>query len=336
MTNLAGIDGIDAAQSSERYDRQLRIWGDGGQARLRDANILILGSSATVAEALRNLILPGVGRFVLIDDTKVLLSDLSENFLVSPEDVGDFRCRVVSKRALELNPTVYGEAWALSPHEYLIHHARPSQKGSGSEDRPRALKFSFSANRSGCDECYPPPLCAFDLVISSLICTDDERELLSICGECSTPRLPSAGEWHDGYGLTAPLKEAPCERWHLSRQVPVVSVGSLGFFGWVRLCAGEYCLVDTKPENSPVDLRIANPFPELLEFASRFDLEAMDDEQHSHVPFIVILIQASSEWSSARIHGDGCSDRKVALTRRDFARSVVNVLGCWERYSLEG
>lgn len=302
-----------AAQTSERYDRQLRIWGDRGQARLRDATILVLGCSSTAIEALRNLVLPGVGRFALVDDSKVLLSDLSENFLVSPEDIGAFKCRSVCKRTSVLNPAVYGEAWAISPHDYLKYHAQPAQDCSSSKHPLKALRFSFSSGQCEAGEYCPPPVCKFDLVIASAMPTEDERELLRICGECGIKRLSSVSGRADGISLGPALEKVPSHRWEFPRQVPVVSLGALGFFGWVRLWAGEYCLVDRKPESSPVDLRIANPFPELLEFASRFDLEAMDDEHHSHVPFIVILLQAVCRYRRVTLE-----EASVAISNGDL------------------
>jgi amyloid beta precursor protein binding protein 1 len=54
-------------ENSERYDRQLRLWGSGGQARLGASSICLLGASAAGAEALKNLVLPGVGAFTIVD-----------------------------------------------------------------------------------------------------------------------------------------------------------------------------------------------------------------------------------------------------------------------------
>ncbi|XP_026193339.1 NEDD8-activating enzyme E1 regulatory subunit [Cyclospora cayetanensis] len=281
----------DAQSSSERYDRQLRIWGDGGQLRLRNANILILGSGTTATEALRNLVLPGIGQFVVVDDSRVVLSDVNENFFLSPEDIGDLRCRAIAKRAVELNPAVRGEAWGLSAYEYLLHHARLKACAS-SESFPLPPVFSFPDGSNGLEMARPPPICAFDVVVSSLMSAEAEEELLRICSQESPASLPFAEECTTELSLSAAPPDVREGRGHARRQVPVVFIGSLGFFGWVRLWAGEYCLVDTKPESSPVDLRIANPFAQLLEFASSFDLDSMADSEHCHVPFIVILIKA--------------------------------------------
>ncbi|KAL8454568.1 hypothetical protein Emed_000289 [Eimeria media] len=286
---MKALGGEGAAQTSERYDRQLRIWGEGGQACLRNASVLILGCGATAAEALRNLVLPGIGRFALIDDARVQVSELSEHFLLSPDAVGNFKSRVICSRAVELNPAVYGEAWAISPHRYLAEYAASSRDECSdvSCETPHFACFNGEEQK---DERPPPPISSFDLVIASVMPLKDEQELLRICNGCEAETSSSAESSTDG--LRTNPQDSRGGKSKATRQIPIVSIGSVGFFGWVRLWAGEYCLVNTKPENPQVDLRLANPFPELLKFAWSFDIESMDDEQHGHVPFVVILIQA--------------------------------------------
>ena len=43
-----------------RYDRQLRLWGEHGQAAMEECSICLLNGSATGTETLKNLVLPGV------------------------------------------------------------------------------------------------------------------------------------------------------------------------------------------------------------------------------------------------------------------------------------
>ena len=44
---------------------------------------------------------------------------------------------------------------------------------------------------------------------------------------------------------------------------------SYGFLGHVRNIVPEHCILESKPEPAPLeDLRLANPWPELLEYAS--------------------------------------------------------------------
>ena len=56
---------------SKRYDRQLRVWGPHGQEALGQSTVAVLGSGPAAAEALKNLVLGGIGSFVVIDDAVV-------------------------------------------------------------------------------------------------------------------------------------------------------------------------------------------------------------------------------------------------------------------------
>ena len=65
-----------------RYDRQLRLWGEHGQAAMEDCSICLINGSATGAETLKNLVLPGIGSFTVVDGATVTQADLGNNFFV--------------------------------------------------------------------------------------------------------------------------------------------------------------------------------------------------------------------------------------------------------------
>jgi molybdopterin/thiamine biosynthesis adenylyltransferase len=58
-----------------------RIWGDQGQAALENASICLLNCGPTGTEALKNLVLGGIGSVTVVDGSKVEASDLGNNFL---------------------------------------------------------------------------------------------------------------------------------------------------------------------------------------------------------------------------------------------------------------
>ena len=72
-TAAAAMETTDppAASSSKRYDRQLRVWGPQGQEALGRTNVAVLGSGPAASEALKNLVLGGIGSFVVVDDAMV-------------------------------------------------------------------------------------------------------------------------------------------------------------------------------------------------------------------------------------------------------------------------
>ena len=106
--------------TDNKYDRQLRLWGADGQVRLVDTlldsvtktisyalffqraiangHVCLLGASATGCEALKNLVLPGLGQYTIIDDGVVTDGDAASNWLLPATDVGQPRA-VVCKSA---------------------------------------------------------------------------------------------------------------------------------------------------------------------------------------------------------------------------------------------
>lgn len=95
-----------------KYDRQLRLWAANGQAALENANILLVnsGSGVTGVEALKNLVLPGVGDFTILDPTLVSEKDLGVNFFLEESDLGKSRAEASVRLLQELNPDVQGHA----------------------------------------------------------------------------------------------------------------------------------------------------------------------------------------------------------------------------------
>uniref|UniRef100_A0A8C8HZY3 NEDD8-activating enzyme E1 regulatory subunit n=1 Tax=Oncorhynchus tshawytscha TaxID=74940 RepID=A0A8C8HZY3_ONCTS len=59
------------ASKDQKYDRQLRLWGDHGQEELENAHVCLINSTASGTEILKNLVLPGIGAFTIVDGHKV-------------------------------------------------------------------------------------------------------------------------------------------------------------------------------------------------------------------------------------------------------------------------
>ncbi|KAF3571740.1 hypothetical protein F2Q69_00063793 [Brassica cretica] len=95
------------SEPKTKYDRQLRIWGELGQAALEEASICLLNCGPTGSEALKNLVLGGVGSFTVVDGSKVELGDLGNNFMVDDErSVGQSKAKSVCAFLQELNDSV--------------------------------------------------------------------------------------------------------------------------------------------------------------------------------------------------------------------------------------
>ena len=99
------------SDKEKKYDRQLRLWAANGQQALEDSHILLLnsGSGTVGVETLKNLVLPGIGKFTIADDTIVTEADLGVNFFLDDESLGQSRSERCAKFLQELNPDVKGE-----------------------------------------------------------------------------------------------------------------------------------------------------------------------------------------------------------------------------------
>ena len=91
-----------------RYDRQLRIWGEHGQARLESCKVCLLHCGPTGVETIKNLVLGGIHSFTLVDDALVTPRDLGNNFFVHESDLGKGRAAAVAAHLHELNTSVSG------------------------------------------------------------------------------------------------------------------------------------------------------------------------------------------------------------------------------------
>lgn len=87
--------------TTDKYDRQLRLWGANGQRALMGSHILLVNADAVGTETLKNLVLPGVGRFTVMDDNMVTASDLGCNFFTVASGLGKPRAQVNVLRFLE-------------------------------------------------------------------------------------------------------------------------------------------------------------------------------------------------------------------------------------------
>lgn len=105
----------------KKYDRQLRLWGDHGQAALEHAKICLIHATSTGTEVLKNLILPGIGSFCIVDSAQVTASDLGSNFFVTAQSLASSRAEVTTRLLLEMNTDVKGDYVAESLESLLEH-----------------------------------------------------------------------------------------------------------------------------------------------------------------------------------------------------------------------
>jgi molybdopterin/thiamine biosynthesis adenylyltransferase/rhodanese-related sulfurtransferase len=97
---------------SDRYSRQtiLPEVGEAGQARLRDACVLVVGAGGLGSAVLQYLCAAGLGALVIADPDRVEESNLHRQPIYRMEDVGLLKAQAAREALLRLNPEVRIEA----------------------------------------------------------------------------------------------------------------------------------------------------------------------------------------------------------------------------------
>jgi amyloid beta precursor protein binding protein 1 len=99
-----------------------RLWAASGQNALESSRILVISGSATSTSILKNLVLPGIGHFTILDPNKVTAEDAGNNFfLEGPSSIGKSRAEEAVKLLGELNESVEGKADVRSLEEVLAN-----------------------------------------------------------------------------------------------------------------------------------------------------------------------------------------------------------------------
>ncbi|KAB8208166.1 hypothetical protein BDV34DRAFT_58642 [Aspergillus parasiticus] len=263
---------LTGPSSKERkYDRQLRLWAASGQKALEESRVLLVNSdgpwsnqstgvSGVVGvETLKNLVLPGIGGFTIVDPATVTEADLGVNFFLEEQSLGKPRAAETCRLLKELNPDVEGSFQSKSITELLRQD--------------------------------PGFLAQYRLVLVS--------------GPMKRPSLDA-------------LCKAASEL-----NIPVLYTRSVGFYSSFSLQLPPlFPIVETHPDpETTQDLRLLNPWPELAEAASRIDdLETLDDHQHGHVPYLLLLLHYLEKWKEAH-NGNVPSNYKEKSEFREMVRS---------------
>nr|XP_023646651.1 NEDD8-activating enzyme E1 regulatory subunit isoform X2 [Paramormyrops kingsleyae] len=116
----AMADGSKGKSTKEqKYDRQLRLWGDHGQDALENAHVCVINATATGTELLKNLVLPGIGAFTIVDGHKASGEDVGNNFFLSIDSIGKSRAQAATELLQELNSDVSGNFVEETPDKLL-------------------------------------------------------------------------------------------------------------------------------------------------------------------------------------------------------------------------
>lgn len=82
--------------------------------------------------------------------------------------------------------------------------------------------------------------------------------------------------------------------WNL--KIPLVVCFAYGMIGYLRLQYPDRTIIEARPENEFHDLRLDRPFPLLKNYIDSLNLKLLTDQEHAHVPYVVILSKYLDEW----------------------------------------
>lgn len=109
--------------------------------------------------------------------------------------------------------------------------------------------------------------------------------------------------------------------------IPVLYTHSVGFYSTFSLqLPAEFPIVETHPDpETTQDLRLLNPWPELIEAGARINnLDSLDDHQHGHVPYILLLLHYLEKWKASH-DGNVPSNYKEKTEFRELVKASARV-----------
>ncbi|KAK2980698.1 hypothetical protein RJ640_011318 [Escallonia rubra] len=252
------------AEPKTKYDRQLRIWGEQGQAALEKASVCLLNCGPTGSETLKNLVLGGIGSITVVDGSKVEVGDLGNNFMGTSLDYGNLFTTEVSIAfwclyhvllvVLVVDEASVGQSKAKCVCAFL-QELNDAVKAKFVEEYPKALI-----------ETNPSFFSQFTLVVATQLVEDSMVKLDRICRDAN---------------------------------VTLIFARSYGLTGLVRISVKEHTVIESKPDHFLDDLRLNNPWPDLRRFTETIDLSTSDPVVHKHTPYVVILVKLAEEWAKS-------------------------------------
>lgn len=280
------------AAVAAKYDRQVRLWGNDGQRALSKAHIVALGATTAMVEALKNVVLTGVGSITLVDERVVQAEHLATSFFLDVQDVGSSLAECTVRHLCEMNPDCTGLALVLPPRDWVKAFA----------------SMSMARGSPG----LRSPLAAYKAVMRQAVCVTVGKVSGDKCAAQlqQQPPPPTVILVSNRYQDVSGASEVVCAG--LQFDIPVVCVESKGLVGYVQTHARDRVIVHTDPDPGTrlEDLRIFNPFPELQAW---FEAHNPEDEvrfprgnpdalvEHSHLPYICLLYHGFKKWAAAAV-----------------------------------
>mmetsp|Transcript_8011 Transcript_8011/g.10748 ORF Transcript_8011/g.10748 Transcript_8011/m.10748 type:complete len:612 (+) Transcript_8011:154-1989(+) len=243
--------------TKDKYDRQLRLWGSSGQRALSQSTIVLINATAAGTETLKNLVLPGVGTFHIVDEMNAPVPKCGKdgvfsNFFVFDDDEDGkkkTRAEVACQHLMELNPDVKGKSQSVTSFE---------------ETDYKQLLSSISAENNEIKDEEGEHYGKVIVVAADL----PPKSLLSLSTTC----------WDANISL-----------------VIVKSYGLIGSVR-LQLNHHPIIQSRPDSEVPDLRLAEDTIFSSLQSLVDEISLENLDDRDHAHVPCVILLLKAMKLW----------------------------------------
>src|SRR5690606_1204838 len=96
----------------EKYSRQILLFGEEGQERLKNARVRVAGAGGLGGMISTYLAIAGVGKISLADFDFVEASNLNRQFLHHEKDIGRLKVESAKEKLLSMNPDIKVETIA--------------------------------------------------------------------------------------------------------------------------------------------------------------------------------------------------------------------------------
>ena len=162
----------------DRFSRQVMLEeiGYGGQLKLKNAKVCVIGVGGLGNPITSRLVAMGVGNLRIVDRDVIELSNLHRQTMYDEDDVGQVKVEVASKKLKKLNPECKIEALAVSVNEYTAQEVI-----------------------DGCD-----------IVIDALDSVDARYALNKACVKLNIPFVTGAAVGVSGQAFTILPKQSAC------------------------------------------------------------------------------------------------------------------------------
>ncbi len=94
------------SRETERYARQILLFGEEGQAALKNASVLVAGAGGLGSPVAYYLAVAGVGRIRIVDHDRVDRTNLNRQILHGEQDVGALKVVSAMETLVRINPDI--------------------------------------------------------------------------------------------------------------------------------------------------------------------------------------------------------------------------------------